>query len=169
MPQIKCHGSLLKVKDAACALSQYSMPGPRDVRVLRLLTFVTWLLHLLALAASSGSTQRYLVPPEKLQILIIGSTDASKAAYLSAARASIAKHFKVHIYTDKDVPACKVCTLDLANYNNGSFVLPWYCDHPFLHRSAGECQACATQPSASSPVDHWPRQSVTVALLTGSC
>ena len=81
--------------------------------------------------------QQLLLPASRLQILVIASTDAPKRPYIEAARLSIARHFKVHIYTDEDVPSCKVCPIDSSVYHSGRHVLPRYNDAPFVHKSPG--------------------------------
>lgn len=86
-----------------------------------------------------SATAGFVVPESKLQILVIGSTDPSRRAYIDAHRATTGKHFKTHIYTDKDMPTCAACARTKAEYNSKKgYVLPRYNDSPFLQKDQGE-------------------------------
>jgi hypothetical protein len=105
-------------------------------------------LQLLLLLLLAASAQGYLVRPERLQLVLIGSTSPGKAAYLRAANASVARHFKVHAFSEADVPPCRTCARTASEYHSGRFVLPFYNDEPFLHKSDGESHR-GSQPAGS--------------------
>ena len=99
-------------------------------------------LHHSPHARTSASAQPYhqtpfLVPPSSLQLLLIGSSEPSRRAYIDAAQASVARHFKTHVITDADVPGCNVCPMAAREYHSGRYVLPFYNDAPFLSNSPG--------------------------------
>jgi hypothetical protein len=95
------------------------------------------LLLAIALHRAPLAAPTFLVPPERLQLLLIGSSEPSRRAYIDAAQASVARHFTTHIISDADVPGCNLCPMAAAEYHSGRYVLPAYNDAPFVSNSRG--------------------------------
>jgi hypothetical protein len=92
-----------------------------------------------AAQSAASDTQLLLVPSHRLQIALIGSTHASRRAYLIAARATIGRRFSTHLYTEADVPPCRACAREAREYHSGRYRLPFYNQQegPFLHNGDG--------------------------------